>query len=211
MTLADLSTLGAHYGYDVVFAALLLASAGVPLPAGELLVAAAIYAAKTGRLSIAVLTIGGILMAAIGGVAGYGIAHSLGAVGLSRFGGAVGLSPARLRLGRYLFLTHGGKIVFFIRFIAVLGPFGGLLAGANRMPWLRFLLFNGLGAAAWVTTMAMGGYLFRAFFASVGRPIGFAALAGAVGLAIAAIVYVHRQGASLQAKADALLLEGDGR
>ncbi|MEO8925588.1 MAG: hypothetical protein ABI306_00355 [Caulobacteraceae bacterium] len=206
MIVAHLSTLVAHYGYDVVFAALLLASAGVPLPAGELLVAAAIYAAKTGRLSIVILTVGGALMAAVGGAIGYGIAHALGAAGLGRFGGAVGLGPARLRLGRYLFLTHGGKIVFFIRFIAVLGPFGGLLAGVNRMPWGRFLLFNALGAAAWVTTMAMGGYLFRAFFASVGRPIGFAALAAAVAVALAAVIYVHRQGATLQAKADALLL-----
>ncbi|MDQ2861956.1 MAG: DedA family protein [Pseudomonadota bacterium] len=210
MTLADLSTLVAHYGYDVVFAALLLASAGVPAPAGELLVAASIYAAKTGRLSLAVLTLGGIAMAILGGVAGYGIGHTLGAVGLRRYGGRLGLGPARQRLGRYLFLKHGGKIVFFIRFIALLGPFGGLLAGVNRMPWARFLAFNALGAAAWVSVMAVGGYLFGAFFASVGRPIGFAALAGAIAVAIAAALYVHRQGATLQAKADALLGCDDG-
>jgi len=210
MTLDDLSTLVAHHDYEVVFAALFLASAGVPLPAGELLVASAIYAAKTGRLSIAVLIIGGAAAATLGGMAGYGVGHALGAVGLRRYGRAVGLGPARQRLGRYLFLAHGGKIVFFIRFIAFLGPFGGVLAGVNRMPWNRFLVFNALGAAAWVSVMALGGFLFGAFFASVGRPIGLAALAAAVGLAIAAVIYVHRQGASLQAKADALLLEGEG-
>lgn len=205
MTLADLSTLVAHYGYDVVFAALLLASAGVPAPAGELLIAAAIYAAKTGRLSLAVLTLGGVAMAIAGGMAGYGVGHSLGVAGLRRYGGRFGLGPARQRLGRYLFLKHGGKIVFFIRFIALLGPFGGVMAGVNRMPWGRFAAFNALGAAAWVSLMAMGGYLFGAFFASVGRPAGVAALAGAAVVAFAAALYLHRQGASLQVKADALL------
>jgi membrane protein DedA with SNARE-associated domain len=210
MTLADLSTLVAHYGYDVVFAALLLASAGVPLPAGELLVAAAIYAAHTHRLDIGVLATGGIAMAIIGGVAGYGVGHWLGVAGLNRHGRAVGLGPARQRLGRYLFIAHGGKIVFFIRFIALIGPFGGVLAGVNRMPWSRFLAFNAIGAAAWVSAMAMGGYLFGSFFASVGGPIGFTALAVAIGVAIVTVIYVHRQGATLQAKADALLSSGEG-
>ena len=210
MTLADLSTLVARHGYEVVFAALLLASAGVPLPAGELLVAAAIYAAHTHRLSIVVLTLGGAAAAIAGGLAGYGVGHSLGVAGLRRYGGAVGLGPARQRLGRYLFIAHGGKIVFFIRFIAFVGPFGAVLAGVNRMPWGRFLAFNALGAAAWVSVMALGGYLFGAFFASVGGPVELAALAAAAGLVIAAGVYIHRQGASLQAKADALLGQSEG-
>jgi membrane protein DedA with SNARE-associated domain len=210
MTLSGLSTLVAHYGYDVVFAFLFLASAGIPLPAAELLVAAAIYAAHTHRLSIAELTVGGIAMAILGGAAGYGVGRWLGAAGLNRHGGAVGLGPARQRLGRYLFIAHGGKIVFFIRFIALIGPFGGVLAGVNRMPWGRFLAFNVLGAAAWVSAMAMGGYLFGALFASVGGPIGFAALGLAAGVATATVIYVHRQGATLQAKADALLGGGEG-
>ncbi len=207
MTLADLSTLVARHGYEVVFAALLLQSIGVPVPAGELLVAAAIYAAHTHRLSIAVLAAGGATAAFLGGLAGYGVGHSLGVAGLRRFGGAVGLGPARQRLGRYLFLAHGGKIVFFIRFIAFVGPFGAVLAGVNRMPWGRFLGFNALGAAAWVSVMALAGYLFGAFFAQVGGPLEVAALALAVGLVVVAAIYVHRQGANLQARADALLGE----
>jgi membrane protein DedA with SNARE-associated domain len=110
-----------------------------------------------------------------------------------------------LRLGQYLFLTHGGKIVFFIRFIAFLGPFGGMLAGANRMPFVRFAIFNALGAVTWAVCIAAGGYLFGTFFASVGQPLGLAALALAAVLAIAAFAYIHQRGAALQAKADAAL------
>ncbi len=204
MTLADLSTLVTHYGYLVVFAALLLHSAGAPVPASELLIAAAIYAAHTHRLSIAILAVGGAAMATAGGIAGYGVGHSLGLAGLRRYGPAVGLGAARQRLGRYLFLTHGGKIVFAIRFVALLASFGAVLAGANRMPWGRFLLFNILGAITWVGTIALAGYLFGRFFASVGGPIGWAALALAIGAVLVAVIYIQRRGASLQA--DALLL-----
>jgi membrane protein DedA with SNARE-associated domain len=181
----------------------------VPLPAGELLIAAAVYAAHTHRLDIAVLAAGAAIMALVGGLIGYGVGRSVGAASLARHGAAIGLGPSRLRLGQYLFLAHGGKIVFFLRFIALLSPFGGLLAGVNRMPWVRFVVVNALGGATWAVTMAGGGYLFGALFASVGRPVGFAALALAALLAVVAFIYVHRQGATLQAKADAML-PGEG-
>ena len=203
--LESLSTLVAHYGYIVVFLSVLIASAGVPLPAGELLIAAAVYAAHTHRLDIAVLAVGAAVMSAVGGLIGYGVGRSVGAAWFARYGGVVGLDASRLRLGQYLFLTHGGKIVFFLRFVALLSPFGGLLAGVNRMPWIRFVIVNALGGATWAVTMATGGYLFGAFFASVGRPVGFAALALAAVLIVGVFIYVHRQGATLQAKADAML------
>jgi membrane protein DedA with SNARE-associated domain len=205
MTLEGLSGLVAHYGYLVVFASALIGSAGLPLPATELLIAAAVYAAHTHRLDVVVLAGGAAVMAVIGGLVGYCVGRSVGAVTLARHGSAIGLGPSRLRLGQYLFLTHGGKIVFFIRFIAFVGPFGGMLAGANRMPFVRFASFNALGSVSWAVCIAAGGYLFGTFFASVGQPLGLAALAGAAVLAIAAFVYIHQRGASLQAKADAAL------
>ncbi|MEP6967896.1 MAG: DedA family protein [Pseudomonadota bacterium] len=206
MTVAHLSTLVADYGYLVVFAALLLAGAGVPLPAGELLIAAAIYAAHTHRLSIVALALGGAGMATLGGVAGYGVGRLAGAAALARYGGVIGLGPARLRLGRYLFLAHGGKIVFFLRFVALLGPFGGVLAGTNRMPLPRFMVFNALGATVWAGALAVGGYVFGAFFQAVGRPAGLAAVAFALALVAGVVAYIHRQESALQAKADAMLL-----
>jgi membrane protein DedA with SNARE-associated domain len=111
-----------------------------------------------------------------------------------------------LRLGQYLFLTHGGKIVFFLRFAALISPFGGLLAGVNRMPWRKFLIYNVMGGIAWAGAMSCGGYLFGTFFASVGKPVGLVALVLAAIGAIAMLAYIHRRGAALQAKADALLL-----
>ncbi|HEY5107302.1 MAG TPA: DedA family protein [Caulobacteraceae bacterium] len=207
MSHVHLSGLVAHYGYAATFTAILLASAGIPLPAGELLIAAGIYASHTHRLSLPILVLVGSLAAILGSAAGYGVGRSVAAATLSKYGGFIGLGPARIRLGQYLFIVHGGKIVFFLRFVALVGPFGGVLAGTNRMGVGRFMAFNALGGVAWTLVFGVGGYLFGAFFKAVGRPLGIAAVVLAVGLVIGLVIYIHRQGAALQAKADAMLLD----
>ena len=211
MSLADLSTLVAHYGYAAVFAVAFFWSAGLFLPSAELLAAAAIYTAHTHRLNIDILAGGAFLATSAGGLLGYRVGEWLGEAGLRRHGAKVGLGPARQRLGQYLFIQHGGKIVVGIRFMSVIGCFGGVLAGVNRMPFRRFLGFNFAGAALWSLVMAFGAYLFGRVFASLGRPLAIVVLVTAVTAFAALVIYVHRQGATLQAKADAMLLAREGR
>jgi len=204
--LHHLSALAASYGYVAVFGLIFAESLGIPLPGEGILVVTALYAARTHRLNI----VGDISTAAIaaflGTSAGYLLGRWAGAPLLARFGGYVGLSPARRRLGEYLFLRHGAKIIFFGRFIAFLRAFEGILAGANRMPVRRFLLFNALGAVAWTTTFGLGAYLFGRAFVHLSRPIGLAAVIVTALAAIAAIVYVRGQEEALQREADAALL-----
>jgi membrane-associated protein len=58
------------------------------------------------------------------------------------------------------------------------------LAGANRMRWRRFLLWNALGGIAWASTVGAVAYLLgRSASGSLGA-IGFA------GVATVALVYV---------------------
>jgi membrane protein DedA with SNARE-associated domain len=197
MTSEHLSHLVAHFGYVANFVAILVASAGIPLPAGELLIAAAIYAANTHRLSLPILILVGSSGALIGGVMGYAMGRVLGAAALERYGRFVGLNAAKVRLGRYLFQVQ--------RFVALVGPFGGVLAGANKMMIGRFMIFNALGAVAWNIVFGAGGYLFGAMFEAVGRTAGIAAVAVTLALLAAVGLYIHRRGAELQAKADAML------
>jgi membrane protein DedA with SNARE-associated domain len=205
MTVAHLSALVAHYGYVATFVAVLVASAGAPIPAGELLIAAAVYAAHTHRLAIVGLILVGSAGGILGGIIGYGIGASLAAATLERFGGKVGLTPARIRLGRYLFAVHGGKIVFFVRFVALLGPFGGVLAGTNRMPMGRFMAFNALSAVAWTALFAAIGYLFGAMFETVGRTAGIAAVVLTIAAVLLLLRWIHQREAVLQARADEML------
>lgn len=148
IALADLDALFRHYGYGAIFAGVLLESSGLPLPGESLLIAASLYAATTHHLAILLLVPAAAMGAILGDQIGYAIGRHVGVRVLERWGRRVGLSAERLELGRYLFRRYGGRVVFLGRFVAVLRTFAALLAGANRMPWPRFLLWNALGDSA---------------------------------------------------------------
>src|SRR6266567_8826520 len=67
---------------------------------------------------------------------------------------------ARIKLGQYLYLKHGAKVVFFGRFVALLRILAAFLAGVNRMPWRAFLISNASGGIIWAAVFGIGGYFF---------------------------------------------------
>src|ERR1700691_3357841 len=134
----DIQPLIMRHGYAAVFLVVMLEGAGSPLPGESALVLAAVYAGATGHLNIAIVIAIGAVAAILGGSCGFWIGRSLGASFVERYGTYLGLTPSRLALGRYLFEHHGGKIVFFGRFVAVLRVLAALVAGADQYE-LRFL------------------------------------------------------------------------
>ena len=201
--MANLPELVREFGYPSIGLGVLVVSAGFPIPVGEVLVAAAIYASQTHRLDIRLLVLIASAGATAGGAVGFGIGYWGGARLLERYGRFVGFGAARVRLGQFLFRKHGGKIVFLIRFMPVLAPFGGVLAGMNKMPWARFLVFDALGGVAWSAVMALGPYFFGEAFSAVGRPVGIAGILAIVALAVVGARRLKRHEAALQAQADA--------
>jgi membrane-associated protein len=55
---------------------------------------------------------------------------------------------------------HGGKTIVVARFLAVIRTFAPTIAGAAKMPYRRFVVYNVIGGALWVTSMLWVGYLF---------------------------------------------------
>src|SRR5215472_5339643 len=147
------------YGLWALFTVVALESVGVPLPGEAALLAASLYAGSTHQLDIVAVVLVAATGAILGDNVGYLIGRRIGAPLVARWGRYVGLHEARLKVGQYLFLRHGGKIVFFGRFVALLRTFAALLAGANGLPPLRFLFFNAAGGIVWATTFGVGGYL----------------------------------------------------
>ena len=197
------------YGYGAVALAVGVESVGVPFPGETTLVAAAIYAGTSHRLDIAAVIGVAAAAAIMGDNIGYWIGRELGFRLLHRYGRYVRLTEPRLKLGRYLFARHGGKVVFFARFVAVLRTFAALLAGANRMSWPRFLAFNAAGAVVWASLYGGGAYLLGNELARIEGPIGFALLAVAVVAVIVGVIILHRHGNQLEAAAAAAFPELD--
>src|SRR5271167_3271304 len=147
----------ATYGYFAIFLIVAMESAGIPMPGETVLVTAAILAGQ-GTLRIYGVIGAAAAGAIIGDNCGYWIGREFGFPLLYRYGRYISLDERRLKLGQYLFLKHGGKVVFFGRFVAVLRAFAALLAGINRMGWGRFIVFNCAGGIVWSSVYGAGGY-----------------------------------------------------
>jgi membrane protein DedA with SNARE-associated domain len=119
----------ATYGYWTVGGIIALESMGLPLPGEATLIAAAVYAATTHHLNIWLVIAAAATGAIVGDNIGYWIGREIGYRLLLRYGHYVYLTEARIKLGQYLFFRHGGKIVFFGRFVAVLRALAAILAG----------------------------------------------------------------------------------
>jgi membrane protein DedA with SNARE-associated domain len=141
-----------QWGYALVFVAMLLENAGLPLP-GETITLLGGYAAGSGELNGF-----GVVAAAFGGAVlgdniGYWVGRRLGWGFMLRVGRLLRQSPEQLERLRSSFLRHAGKSVVLGRFVAVLRVLAGPMAGAVGMPYPRFLLCNAAGALLWSSTM----------------------------------------------------------
>jgi membrane protein DedA with SNARE-associated domain len=190
------------YGLWVVFFVVMAESMGVPMPGETTLVAAALYAGSTDRIDPYLLVAVAAAGAVVGDNIGYVIGRTLGLRLLLRYGSYVNLTEARLKLGHYLFLRHGGKIIFFGRFIALLRTFAPVLAGANEMPWPRFLLFNALGGICWSALFGFGAYAFGDEVVRIAGPFAAAMVAAAVLVAGLGVFYLRRHEQELQQRVE---------
>jgi len=203
--LGDLSSLIATHGLWIVALVIGLESTGVPLPGETILVTAAIYAGATGNLSLVGVIAAAVAGAVIGDSIAFWIGRSIGQRVLVRYGPRVGLTPDKIKLGQYLFLRYGGPVVFFGRFVAVLRVLAALLAGANRMPWPRFLLFNAAGGMVWATAFGCAAYFLGSRIHALTGPVGLAFLIVAAGLFVWLVVLIRKHEVKLRAEAERAL------
>jgi len=191
------------HGYYAVFLVITLESIGIPLPGETALIAASVYAATTGNLNIWVVFAAAAAGAIIGDNIGYWIGNKGGYKLVRKYGPKIHLDERELKVGRYLFDLHGGKVVFFGRFVAVLRTFAAFLAGTVRMSWPRFLLCNASGGLVWSAIYAFGFYAAGATLKKLSGPFHVAAIAIAVIAFIVVFLVARKQMNRLADKAEA--------
>ena len=194
----------ATYGYFAVFLVVAMESAGIPMPGETVLVTAAIFAAS-GTLKIYGVIGAAAAGAIIGDNCGYWVGRELGFPLSTDTDITFGLDEKRLKVGQYLFLRHGGKIVFFGRFVAVLRAFAAFLAGVNRYNWEAFFLYNAAGGIVWASIFGVGGYLLGRAFEHYARPVGVAVLIVAVIGAVVAARFIRHHEQALEEEAERAL------
>jgi len=202
LSTSELTHLLTTYGYWTVLLFVAIESTGIPFPGETILILAAITAGTTHKLSLPLIIGAAACGAILGDNLGYWVGREGGYRLLRRYGHYIHLDERKLKLGQYLFLKHGGKVVFFGRFVAVLRAWAAFLAGTNRMPWGRFLLFNALGGIIWATLYGLGGYLLGNNVHRFSGPVGIIALILAALAIIAGLIFLRRNEKRLEEEAE---------
>jgi|SRR5580692_980092 membrane protein DedA with SNARE-associated domain len=156
-SILDVNKLVQDAGYPLLFVLVMSEAGGVPIPGETALIAAAVLASR-GKLQIELV----ILIAIAGAIVGDNIGYLIGRKGgrwlLERPGMFRRQRLEVLRVGEPFFADHGPKAVFFGRFLLGLRVWASWLAGATRMRWRSFALWNALGAIAWASGVGLIAY-----------------------------------------------------
>jgi membrane protein DedA with SNARE-associated domain len=195
----------ASYGAWIVAVTVGLESVGLPLPGETMLLSAALYAGSTGRLSILTVVAAAAAGAIAGDNLGFWIGRDLGYPWIQRHARLVRLTPRRVKLGQYFFRLHGGKVVFFGRFVALLRAAAALLAGLNRMEWKRFLFFNAAGGVTWAAGYGWLAYRFGVALQHYAGPVNLILLTGAVAAGVGGLIFIRRNERRLEERAERAL------
>ena len=190
------------YGYLVVFLLVMLESIGVPVPGETALIGAALYAGSTGKLEIWGVIAVAIAGAIIGDNIGFSIGRYGGAKLLLRHGHKIRLDEGRIKIGIWLFRRHGGKLVFWGRFVSILRTYAAFLAGTNQMAWGRFLVFNAAGAVVWATAFGVAYYVFGSALQKLSTTIDITLGVAGVAILVAFLVWSKRKEDELLERAE---------
>lgn len=128
------------------------------LPGDSLLfVAGALAALGEGGMDIGTLI--GVLLAAaaLGNMVNYQIGRLLGPK-VFHWENSRLFNKAALQKTHAFYEKHGGKTLVVSRFLPLFRTFAPFVAGIGAMSYARFLLFNLVGAAAWVVSLCLAGY-----------------------------------------------------
>jgi membrane protein DedA with SNARE-associated domain len=188
---ASLAPLLNNWGYLAVGGFLVLEDFGIPVPGETILIAASVYAGA-GRLNVILLGIVGIVAAVIGDNIGFAIGHFGGRRLALRWGKFVFLTSERLDKAESFFDRHGGKIIVVARFIEGLRQANGIAAGITGMHWRRFLFFNAIGAALWVSVWVTLGYLAGNHITAIYSQITRYSLYALIALALFVVALIAR-------------------
>jgi membrane-associated protein len=153
-----LQSLLAHQGYWVVFLVVFLNNLCFPIPGDTTLLGSGFLAGK-GILSFWAVVATGTLACFLGGNGGYWLGSHYGRRLLWKIPWLQS-NPRRVELVERFFGKHGAKAVFFARFVALLHPVTGLLAGLWKTPLRPFLFFNLAGAFAYSLLYSLAGLFF---------------------------------------------------
>lgn len=144
---------------------------GFFLPGDSLLVTAGIFAGQN-VVPVQWLLIPGIFCAIIGDQLGYWIGRTAGPAIYKKEDSFL-FRRSHLQRAHDFYEKYGGRAVILARFVPIIRTFCPPVAGAARMSYPRYLLFDIFGGIFWVGSMVLGGYLLGSRVPNIGKYLHF--------------------------------------
>jgi len=180
-----------HHGLPLLFVVVMLESFGLPLPGETALIFFGVLASK-GHYNIAWVIAVTAAAAIIGDNLGYWLIGRWGGRALFRRNRWLQRWSDRVLPGsERIMQRHGGKTVFFGRFIAILRFTAAWVAGLGRMPWWRFLFWNAAGGITWAVLVGLVAYYSGQAAADAIQRYGLFAAVGVIVLVVLGAVGLH--------------------
>jgi membrane protein DedA with SNARE-associated domain/rhodanese-related sulfurtransferase len=149
-----------QYGLGFVFLNVLALQAGLPLPAYPTLIVAGAYAATGGNPLWALIAVG-IAAALIADTAWYVAGRRFGLRILNILCRVSLSQDSCVRQTETIFQRFGPASMLFAKFVPGFASVATALAGALRLRYWVFVLFDAVGAGLWVGVAVGLGYVFR--------------------------------------------------
>jgi membrane protein DedA with SNARE-associated domain len=190
---ASILTVATNIGYPLIFLIVVIETGcGVPVAPGEIAVVTGGLAASAGRLNIVLVIVVAAAAAIVGDNIGYLIGKRGGRWILERPGLFERQRREVLGMGDWFFDRHGAQAVFIGRWLPILRVYASWMAGAARMPWRKFALWNAAGGIAWAASIALFAYFVGSSAKSAVEHFGvFGVIVVAIGV-VAVVITVRR-------------------
>lgn len=152
-----------NWSYLILFAIVFVETGVVIfpfLPGDSLLFASGTFAAAMGAFDMWILIPVFLAAAILGDTMNYHIGHKVGtSIPPKSFLGRV-VKKERMEAAEKFFNTHGGKTIVIARFMPFIRTFIPFIAGASKMKYSYFIMYNVVGAVLWVFSCTFLGYFF---------------------------------------------------
>lgn len=130
------------------------------LPGDTLLFAIGAIAAKPDiPLDIYVLNVLLIIAAVSGNMLNYFIGYNFGRR-IVQSGKMPFFKPENLKSAEEFYNKYGALAVIISRFFPIVRSFVPFVAGIGKMNWMKYMLYNIIGAVLWISSLTFAGYFF---------------------------------------------------
>jgi membrane-associated protein len=144
---------------------------GFFLPGDSLLVTAGVFAAA-GAIPLRWLLLPVMICAILGDQIGYWIGRGAGAA-LYHRKDSFFFRRRHLESAHEFYEKYGGKTIIMARFVPIIRTFCPPVAGAAKMTYVHYLVYDMFGGVLWVGSMILGGYFLGRSVPHIGERIHY--------------------------------------